>query len=142
MIAGTDLRALGGADAYLRTCPSRTVLDVLASKWTVLVVPVLADGPLRFGELRRSLDGITQKSLTSALRSLERDGLVRREVFPTVPLRVVYSLTPLGHNASDLLSRLRGWAEDNLDDILRARAAYDERAASPVTAVTGPAAGS
>src|SRR5689334_16250367 len=68
-----DLREFGGADAYLRSCPSRDVLDVIGSKWTVLVVPALLDHPMRFGALQRRLDGITAKSLTQALRQLERD---------------------------------------------------------------------
>jgi DNA-binding HxlR family transcriptional regulator len=83
-----DLRESGGADAYLRSCPSRDVLDVIGSKWTVLIVPALLDRPLRFGELRRRLDGITQKSLTQALRHLERDGFVTRTQYPTIPPRV------------------------------------------------------
>ncbi|HEY5835376.1 winged helix-turn-helix transcriptional regulator [Streptomyces sp.] len=122
-----DLRQYGGADAYLRKCPSRTVLDVLASKWTVLILPSLAGGPMRFGELRRRLDGITQKSLTQTLRNLERDGLLTRTVYPTIPPRVEYSLTDLGRDAAVLLDSLRTWAEVHLDDILRARHAYETR---------------
>ncbi|WP_433890326.1 winged helix-turn-helix transcriptional regulator [Streptomyces sp. CA-111067] len=122
-----SLRGYGGADAYLRNCPSRTVLDVLGSKWTVLIVPSLTSGPMRFGELRRRLDGITQKSLTQALRHLERDGLVTRTVYPTIPPRVDYALTPLGEEASALLESLRAWAEDHMTDILTARTAYESR---------------
>ncbi len=122
-----DLRLHGGADAYLRTCPSRTVLDVLASKWVTLVVPALRDGPMRFGLLRRRLDGITQKSLTQTLRSLERDGLVTRTVYPTIPPRVEYALTDLGQSASGLLESMRIWAEDHLTAILAARSGYDRR---------------
>ncbi len=122
-----DLRQYGGADAYLRTCPSRTVLEVLANKWTTLIVPALRGGPVRFGVLRRRLDGITQKSLTQALRSLERDGLVIRTLYPTIPPRVEYALTGLGHSASGLLEAMRSWAEEHMADILAARAAYQER---------------
>jgi len=122
-----DLREYGGADAYLRNCPSRTVLDVLANKWTTLVVCALRGGPMRFGELRRRLDGITQKSLTQALRGLERDGLVTRTLYPTIPPRVDYALTDLGRSAGALMEALRIWAEKHMDEILTARAAYDDR---------------
>ena len=121
-----DLRQFGGADAYLRTCPSRNVLDVLANKWTTLIVPTLRNGPVRFGELRRHLDGITQKSLTQALRSLERDGLVTRTQYATIPPRVEYALTDLGRRAVELLNDMRLWAEAHYQDILSARARYDE----------------
>src|ERR1051325_605830 len=101
-----DLRTFGGADAYLRSCPSRDVLDVIGSKWTVLIVPALIDRPLRFGELRRRLDGITQKSLTQALRQLERDGFLTRTQYPTIPPRVDYALTDLGWRAGARLEDL------------------------------------
>jgi DNA-binding HxlR family transcriptional regulator len=126
-----DLRQFGGADAYLRSCPSRGVLDVIGSKWTVLIIPALIDRPLRFGELRRRLDGITQKSLTQALRQLERDGFVSRTQYPTIPPRVEYALTPLGCRAANLLNSIREWAQDNLVDVLTARASYDSRPATP-----------
>jgi DNA-binding HxlR family transcriptional regulator len=122
-----DLREFGGADAYLRSCPSRDVLDVIGSKWTVLIVPALIDRPMRFGELRRRLDGITQKSLTQALRQLERDGFVTRTQFPTIPPRVDYALTPLGRKVAGLLGSIRDWAEENLVEVLTARANYDAR---------------
>lgn len=117
------------ANAYLANCPSRTVLDLLGSKWTVLIVPTLVDGPVRFGELRRRLDGITQKSLTQALRNLERDGLVIRTVYPTIPPRVEYSLTDLGRDSAALLESMRVWAEHHMADILTARQHYESRPA-------------
>lgn len=123
------LRRFGGANAYLRNCPSRNVLDVLANKWTTLIVPSLKDGPLRFGELRRHLDGITQKSLTQSLRSLERDGLVTRTQYATIPPRVEYALTDLGHRAVELLDNVRLWAEAHYEDVLAARVGFDKRAA-------------
>jgi DNA-binding HxlR family transcriptional regulator len=122
-----DLREFGGADAYLRSCPSRGVLDVIGSKWTVLIVGALIDRPMRFGELRRRLDGVTQKSLTQALRQLERDGFVTRTQYPTIPPRVDYALTPLGHRAAGLLRSIRDWAQENLAEVLAARASYDAR---------------
>jgi DNA-binding HxlR family transcriptional regulator len=106
------------------------VLEVLANKWTALLIPALRIKPMRFGELRRRLDGITQKSLTQALRTLERDGLVTRTQFPTIPPRVDYALTDLGREAAELLDGLHVWAERNLAAVLAARATYDTREAS------------
>ncbi|MFI0717589.1 winged helix-turn-helix transcriptional regulator [Streptomyces sp. NPDC021224] len=126
------LRFHGGADAYLAACPSRQILDVLANKWTMLVMGALSGGPLRFGELRRRLDGITQKMLTQTLRTLERDGLVTRTVFPTIPPRVDYAATPLGESVTALLHAIRAWSEDNIDAVLDARDTYDARAAEEV----------
>lgn len=131
----TDLRKYGGADAYLRGCPSRAVLDVLANKWTMLVIGALAAGPMRFGELRRRLDGITQKMLSQTLRALERDGLVSRTVYPTIPPRVEYAHTDLGRNVGTLLDAIRVWSETHINEILTARAAYDQQAERPVVAV-------
>ncbi|KAA2259497.1 helix-turn-helix transcriptional regulator [Solihabitans fulvus] len=128
MDTALDLRDFGGVDAYLAKCPSRTVLDVLANKWAVLVVPMLGGGPLRFGVLRRKLDGITQKSLTQTLRNLERDGLVTRTAFPTIPPRVEYELTSLGRSAITLLEGMRVWAEQHVPEIVNARSAYAQRA--------------
>lgn len=124
-----DLREWGGADAYLRTCPSRTVLDVLANKWTCLVIGAVSGAPQRFGQLRRRLDGVTPKMLTQTLRTLERDGLVSRSVYPTMPPRVEYTLTPLGLSVDGLLHAIMSWAEDHYREILVARESYDERAA-------------
>ncbi|MEV5298600.1 winged helix-turn-helix transcriptional regulator [Amycolatopsis methanolica] len=121
--------------SYLRACPARTVLDALANKWTLLVLSFLrrSDGPVRFNELRRQLEGITQKSLTQTLRALERDGLVDRAVYPTVPPRVEYSLTALGTQVGDMFNVLGEWAEEHVGEILAAREAFDNRpAAEPV----------
>lgn len=131
MDTDTDLRACGGADAYLRSCASRTVLDVIANKWTCLLIGALQGGSMRFGELRRRLDGITQKSLTQALRRLERDGLVTRTLHPTIPPRVDYELTELGMNVSELLKAITGWSEEHAAEITKARQAYDERTEPP-----------
>ncbi|RUY89138.1 helix-turn-helix domain-containing protein, partial [Mesorhizobium sp. M7A.F.Ca.CA.003.01.2.1] len=102
-----------GYDAFRRTCPSHTVLEMLASKWVYLVVCALRKGRLRNGELARKLDGITPKMLTQTLRVLERDGLVRREIFPVIPPRVEYELTELGQNLAGLLTQIRSWAEQH-----------------------------
>ncbi|WP_461121640.1 winged helix-turn-helix transcriptional regulator [Saccharothrix stipae] len=123
-----DLRAYGGADAYLRTCASRAVLDLLTNKWVCLVIGALRPGTMRFGELRRRLDGITQKMLTQTLRDLERAGLVHRAVYPSVPPRVEYSLTPLGDNVGGLMDAIRVWSETHIDDIRTAQEEYDRKA--------------
>ncbi|MER6735656.1 winged helix-turn-helix transcriptional regulator [Streptomyces puniciscabiei] len=131
-----NLRFHGGADAYLAACPSRQILDVLANKWTMLLMGALSGGPMRFGELRRRLDGITQKMLTQTLRTLERDGLVTRTVYPTIPPKVEYAATELGESVTALMHAIRTWSEDNINAVLDARDAYDARAAQEVRPVT------
>ena len=121
----------GGADAYQRNCPSRTVLELLSDKWTLLVICRLAQAPQRFGELRRSIDGVTQKMLTQTLRSLERDGLVERTVFATAPPSVQYALTELGTSSTRLLDEIRQWSEIHVLQVMASREAYDKRAAAP-----------
>ncbi len=108
-------------------CPMRDILDRVGDKWSVLVVILLKDGRLRFSHLRRAIDGISQRMLTQTLRQLERDGLVSRTVYPTVPVRVEYELTALGRTLIEPLSALANWAESYRQAILAARAAYDSR---------------
>lgn len=115
-------------DPYLLACPCRDVLDLVANKWTALVVGVLARRPHRFGELRREVAGITPKVLTQNLRNLERDGLINRKVYATTPPSVEYSLTPLGESISGYLIALNNWTAANFSEIKRARAAYDAAA--------------
>jgi DNA-binding HxlR family transcriptional regulator len=106
----------------------RAVSEVLArvgDKWTVLVVSVLGEGPKRFNELRRALGSISQRMLTLTLRGLERDGLVTRTVFPTVPPRVDYELTKLGHSLLEPVSGLGLWARQNRAAIEAARRRFD-----------------
>jgi DNA-binding HxlR family transcriptional regulator len=106
----------------------RAVSDVLArvgDKWSVLVVTRLGAGPLRFNELRRAIGSISQRMLTLTLRGLERDGLVTRTVFPTVPPRVDYALTPLGRDLLNPVSALGEWATRNQAKIARARERFD-----------------
>ncbi|WP_129841007.1 helix-turn-helix domain-containing protein [Streptomyces sp. RFCAC02] len=114
-------------------CPSRTVLEVLANKWVLYVLGALRqhDGPMRFNQLGRVLPGITQKMLTQTLRTLERNGLVARRVYPTVPPRVEYAPTPLGYEAGRLTMLIGEWALTHVDEILTARAAFDDRTATP-----------
>jgi len=130
MDTGFDLREHGGVDVFLRDCPTRAVLEVIASKWTMLVLVALEDGrPMRFTELRRRLDGVTQKVLTATLRSLEREGLLSREVYPTVPPRVEYQLTGLGREVGALIQHITDWSQANIDTIRAARETFDARAA-------------
>ncbi len=116
-------------DAYCATCPCRDTLDLVGSKWTVLVIGRLQEHPHRFGELRRAVPGITQKMLTQTLRRLERDGLVHRHVLVEHrPPSVEYSLTELGETISAPLEAIRIWSEDHLPHVRAARADFDERA--------------
>lgn len=130
METSCDVREPDTRDVYLRNCPCRAVLDLLANKWTALAIGALEEGPQRFGELRRKLEGVSQKVLTQRLRELERDGLVSRTVYPVVPLRVDYALTDLGRSIAEPLSAIRTWSEANIGHVVRARAAYAERAAA------------
>jgi len=113
-------------NVFDRNCPTRQVLDRVADKWTVLIVQRLSGGTLRFAQLRRTVDGISQKVLTNTLRGLERDGLVTRRVYASVPPKVEYSLTPLGRSLCVLMEGFCGWAETNIEQVQAARAAYDE----------------
>ncbi len=113
-------------NVYVADCPSRQVLDLVSDKWTVLIVSLLVKRPYRFGELRRAIGGISQKMLTQTLRSLERDGLVRRTVYPVVPPKVEYALTPLGETLIVPLAAIGVWAEQHMDEIERARRRHDD----------------
>jgi DNA-binding HxlR family transcriptional regulator len=109
-------------DVYLASCPTRRVLEILSDKWTSLVIVALEGGTKRFQQLRREIDGVSQKMLTQTLRTLERDGLVKRVAFPTVPLRVEYSLTPLGVTLTEPLAALHAWSIAHVEEIEAARA--------------------
>ncbi|MCP3821656.1 helix-turn-helix transcriptional regulator [Streptomyces sp. A3M-1-3] len=109
-------------------CGIRDVLDRLGDKWSVLVVVELASGVRRFKELQRAVDGISQRMLTLTVRRLERDGLVSRTVYPTVPTQVEYELTELGHSLTHLIKALAGWSLDHRAAIAGARRAWDEAA--------------
>ncbi|WP_030375264.1 winged helix-turn-helix transcriptional regulator [Streptomyces rimosus] len=108
-------------------CEVRQILDRVADKWSLLVIALLDRRTLRFTELRREVDGISQRMLTVTLRQLERDGLVRRTVHPVVPPRVDYELTPLGATLHDTIQALVTWTEVHQSEIAEARAAYDRR---------------
>ncbi|WP_181702042.1 winged helix-turn-helix transcriptional regulator [Chthonobacter albigriseus] len=116
-------------NAYEAECPTRAVLDRIADKWTVLLLGLLAERPMRFNELRRHVDGLSQKVLSQTLKSLERDGLVTRRAFATVPVTVEYSITPLGASLAETTNALRLWAEAHMDTVVASQAAYDRRGA-------------
>ncbi|MFJ6571547.1 winged helix-turn-helix transcriptional regulator [Streptomyces sp. NPDC091292] len=111
-------------------CEVRQILDRVADKWSLLVIALLERRKLRFTELRREIDGVSQRMLTVTLRQLERDGLVLRTVYPVVPPRVEYELTALGCTLHDTIQALVTWTEEHQNEIAAARAAYDERTAS------------
>src|SRR5712691_10169526 len=116
------------------TCEVRTILDRIADKWSLLVICVLADGVRRFSELRREVDGISQRMLTLTLRQLEREGLVTRTVFAVVPPRVDYELTQHGSTLLDTIQALVAWASEHGNEIAEARGAYDARVAADAKA--------
>lgn len=103
-------------------CPSRPIMQHLTNRWGTLVMIVLRDGTKRFGELRKAIEGISERMLAQTLQQLEQDGMVHRQDFQTVPPHVEYSLTPYGTQAADKLADLVDWLEGNLPDILAASA--------------------
>lgn len=117
-------------NVYSAACPTRLILDRVGDKWAVLLLGLLTAAPRRFNELRRSVGGISQKMLSQTLKSLERDGLVRREVIATVPVTVEYSITALGVTLAEAVEPLRRWAEHNLADVQAAQRRYDSALAS------------
>jgi DNA-binding HxlR family transcriptional regulator len=109
-------------------CPSRQVLVMIADRWSMLILWSLAGREtLRYGELQRSVQGISQKMLTQTLRELERNGLVARKVYAVIPPQVEYSLTPLGQSLRQILNGVCHWAQDNLSDIYAAQASFDAK---------------
>lgn len=115
-------------------CQVRQILDRIADKWSLLVIALLENRRLRFTELRREIDGVSQRMLTVTLRSLERDGLVKRTVHPVVPPRVEYELTSLGRTLHATVQSLVTWTEKHQGEIAAARAAYDSRTADAAEA--------
>ena len=107
-------------------CPVRDVLDRVGDKWSMLTIAMLDAGPRRFSELRRSIDGISQRMLTLTLRRLERDGLVTRTQFPTIPPRVEYELTRLGKTLLEPVMALGKWAEKHRAEIDASRQQFDK----------------
>ncbi len=103
------------------------VLNRIGDKWSVMIVGALHDGPVRFNEIRRRIDGISQRMLTRTLRNLERDGVVARTHYPEIPPRVEYELTPLGQTLLPVIESLWNWSVEHYSDIEKARKIYDAR---------------
>ena len=118
--------AVAAYDVFRMNCPSRLVFDLIGERWAGLVLLALDGRPQRFSALRRQIEGISQKMLTQTLRALERDGLVGREAFATVPVTVEYSLTGLGASLCQVIEGLRTWAYVNAGNLNDARQAYDQ----------------
>ncbi|ASN38160.1 MAG: helix-turn-helix domain-containing protein [Paeniglutamicibacter terrestris] len=119
----TEQRAF---DVMSPDCPSRSIMQRMGDKWTPLVFLALEAGPRRFSALRQDIGGVTPKVLTQTLRSLERDGLLTRTIYPEVPPRVEYELTELGATLLGPLEIVRDWAQGHAEKIIRARLNYDE----------------
>lgn len=115
-------------EVFQANCPTQRVLETIADKWSVIVIYALSQQQTRrYSELQKIIGGISQKMLTQTLRKLERDGLVERHVYPVVPPKVEYALTPLGHTLTDLLKDVCQWACAHWDEIEAARVRYDSR---------------
>src|SRR2546429_8247871 len=119
------------AAVQAQACTVRQVLDRVGGKWSIGIIVAATQGPVRFTELERSIEGISRRMLTLTLRNLERDGLITRTVYPTVPPKVEYTATEVARELHDSLAALVGWAERHRGDIAAARTAYDARPADP-----------
>jgi DNA-binding HxlR family transcriptional regulator len=115
-------------NVYNDACPARLVLDHLGDKWALLILDRLRHGPTRFNAIRRDVGGISQKVLSQVLKRLERDGMITRSAYPTVPVTVEYALTALGETLKERVGPLLHWAEENMDGIRVAQDAYDAQA--------------
>jgi DNA-binding HxlR family transcriptional regulator len=116
------------ANPFNPSCPSQDILALIGGKWSMLLLCILAEGPVRTGELARRAGGISQKMLTQTLRELERHGIVQRRDFGEVPPRVEYSLTALGRSLSGLIRQIEGWVESNYSRMTRVARTYDASA--------------
>ncbi|GCE30925.1 transcriptional regulator [Dictyobacter alpinus] len=123
-------------DIFQADCLSRRVLQLIADQWTPLVFYALEEGTMRFGQLLKRIDGISKKMLTQTLRALERNGLVKRVVYPVVPPVVEYSLTPLGQTLIEPLRALQVWAYGHLQEVAHAQTMYDQRDQKPLQEAT------
>lgn len=108
-------------DVYNENCPTRQVLEIISDKWVILIIDKLSKKTYRFGELKREIGGISQKVLSATLKKLENNGFVFRQDYNSLPLKVEYSLTPLGINISQICTSITSWAEQHIDAILHAQ---------------------
>jgi DNA-binding HxlR family transcriptional regulator len=113
---------------FFADCAARSFFDQVANKWSVMILTLLSEKPTRFNEIRRRLEGVTHKALTQALRRLERNGLVAREVIASSPVAVQYSITDLGRTLQAPFGAVYEWAIDHLHQIEQAQETYDGRA--------------
>jgi DNA-binding HxlR family transcriptional regulator len=118
------MRLIQRADPWSATCPSRAIINILASKWVLLLLPVLRNGPKRNGDLRRALEGVSQKMLTQTLRDLERYGIVTRHNYFEVPPRVEYSLTRIGKSLAEAVEALDHWVVKHYGTMMDSAAAW------------------
>jgi DNA-binding HxlR family transcriptional regulator len=134
-------RPAGGGPAVpsAAKCRIREILGRIGDKWSLFIIFQLGDGPQRFTTLKRAVDGISQRMLTVTLRGLERDGIVSRTMYPVMPPRVDYALTPLGHTLLDAVGALMAWVDEHLPEVDAARDAYDARAAGGAPELPAPA---
>lgn len=117
-------------DVYARDCPTRQLLDRIGDKWSVLILLLLGERETRFAQLKRRIEGVSQKMLSQTLRSLERDGLITRHVVATVPVTVSYRITPLGRELLAALQMMIDWAETRMGQVAEAQRRYDARPAA------------
>jgi DNA-binding HxlR family transcriptional regulator len=122
---------------YSAKCPCRVILDQIADKWSILILSVLCEKGLRFNEIKRQLEGITQKSLTQALRRLERNGIVERRVISLSPVAVEYAITPLGRTLKEPFQALHDWAVKYLPDIEVAQEKFDTEVSTSQNTLSG-----
>ncbi|MEV4734399.1 helix-turn-helix domain-containing protein [Saccharopolyspora sp. NPDC049426] len=127
MPVSNEVTAIEQPNVNAATCPSRSVLEHITSRWGVLVLAALLEDGRRFSELRRIIGGVSEKMLAQTLQALERDGFVHREAHPVIPPRVDYSLTEVGEQAARLVSGLARWSEAHVADVLASREEYDNR---------------
>ncbi len=137
MVRSTDKPSVFNA-----RCGAQQVLERIADRWTALVIYALADGTKRYSQLQRTIGGVSQKMLTQTLRNLERDGLVEREVYPVIPPKVEYSLTPLGRTLIEPRRAICKWAEVHLVELEQARSRYRSRSTARVVSGAGSPASS
>ncbi|KZD06185.1 MarR family transcriptional regulator [Thalassospira xiamenensis] len=117
---------------FSSACPSRVLFDQIADKWSMMTLTVLEDGPLRFNEIKRQLEGISQKALTQCLRRLQRNGLISRQVISFSPVAVQYQVTPLGRTLQKPMQELYAWTLDKLQEIENARRTFDQTSSQSI----------
>ncbi|MBN3263330.1 winged helix-turn-helix transcriptional regulator [Pectobacterium brasiliense] len=119
-------------DVYAQNCPTRMILDRVGDKWTLLILNILVERPMRFNQLKRDVEGISQKVLSQTLKNLVRDGFVERTVFPTIPVTVEYASTVMGKTLAKPIAELTYWAEQNMDNVLLSQKKFDASANNAV----------